>query len=553
MMTELDYFTPGSVSIVSQSGGIAVHSHARAQQLGLGFRVTISCGNEAALGLPDFMQALVEDDGTRVIAVYTEGIGQPDAFIRALAAAKERRKPVVVLKGGATAESSRAALAHTGRLAGTDRTYDAIFREFAAIRVHSPEELLDVCLQLSSIPTSKLPRGNRVLIKSFGGGSGVIATDQCLREGLLVPELSAESRKQLEPILSPLASSANPVDLTPGAMTNPKLRPLMPTVLATLAANEDTDLMLCLGGGFAELAPQLAGNYREAITAADKPLLISWLSPPPGIVESFNAEGVMVFTEHSRTIRTAAQIIRYGADMRHAIRRSEAPYPTFPWAEFVRPGDRVVSENTVAGILERAGLAVAKGRIALSVAEAAAIASEIGLPVVMKGISSKVTHRAAAGLVALDLGTPEAVATAHERLQARARELDVTLDGVWVQHMFQGNRELLVTAFRDPDFGVIVGCGVGGAMTEIVDDVIFSRAPMDESAAADLLRRLRTVKRFPNYLSEAQLAMSGSFLSSFSRLVASAPWPEFTLEVNPLKLSETAAAAVDGLLLIEEP
>ena len=188
--------------MVSQSGGIAVNAHARAQEPGLGFRVTVSCGNEAALGIPDFLRALIEDDGTRVIAIYIEALSDPAGFVDALAEARRRRKPVVVLKGGATEASGRTALAHTGRLAGTDRTYDAIFREFAAIRVHSPEEMLDVALQLASLPPGRLPAGNRVLLSTFGGGSGVIATDQCSREGLVVPQLDATTRARLAPILA---------------------------------------------------------------------------------------------------------------------------------------------------------------------------------------------------------------------------------------------------------------------------------------------------------------------------------------------------------------
>src|SRR4029077_17647523 len=125
-------------------------------------------------------------------------------------------------KGGANEQSGRAALAHTGKLAGSDRTYDAIFREFAALRVYSTEELLDVSLQLASLREGQLPAGNRVLLTTFGGGSGVLAADQCVREGLKVPTLDAKTRASLKPILSSLASSMNPVDLTPGSMTNPK-------------------------------------------------------------------------------------------------------------------------------------------------------------------------------------------------------------------------------------------------------------------------------------------------------------------------------------------
>ena len=141
--------------------------------------------------------------------------------------------------------------------------------------------------------------------------------------------------------------------------------------------------------------------------------------------------------------------------------------------------------------------------------------------------------------------------------QAVARFLEwcegrgIALEGVWVQHMFAGNRELLVTAFRDQEFGVMVGCGIGGEMTEIVDDVIFARAPIDAEDARDLLMRLRTLRRLPDLLSVHQQERAALFIARFSALAATAPWQRFTFEVNPLKLGEHDVAAVDGLLIIE--
>jgi acetyltransferase len=550
LMTEIDHFTPGRVSMISQSGGIAVNAHARAQALGLGFRVTVSCGNEAALGIPDFMRALIDDDGTRVIAVYTEGISDPAGFVDALAMARSRGKPVVVLKGGATEASGRAALAHTGRLAGSDRTYDAIFREFAAIRVFSPDEMLEVALQLASLPPGCLPAGNRVLISTFGGGSGVIATDQCAREGLEVPPLDAETRRKLAPILTPLASSMNPVDLTPGSMTNPKNRETLPEVLDILAHAPGIDQYLCFSSGFGGLAPQFADMFDQVRVRAEKSMGLSWLAPPEGIVPRLAASGVMVFTEHARLIRAAAHLSRYAADLRHRIRVVTPDRTGFPWFDFVR-GESVVTEDTVAGILTAAGLPVAPGRIARTHDEAVAVAQEVGFNVAMKVISPAITHRAAAGLVALDIVTGAAVAATFATFQARAGELGQSLDGVWVQHMFRGRVELLVTAFRDREFGVIVGCGMGGGMTEIIDDVVFTRAPIDAAGAEDLLRRLRTLRRIPALLNSNQTRLAADFIAGFSALVATAPWPGFTLEVNPLKIGEDSVAAVDGLLIIE--
>jgi acyl-CoA synthetase (NDP forming) len=551
LMTELDSFTPGSVSMVSQSGGTGVTAHGRAQELGLGFRLSISCGNEATLGIPEFIRALLHDDGTRVIAVYTEGLSDPPGFLDALAEARRRRKPVVVLKGGATEISSRAALAHTGRLAGMDRTYDAIFREFAAIRVYSMEEMLDVCLQLAALAEGQLPAGNRMLVSSFGGGAGVLGTDQCMREGLVVPPLASETRARVVPIMTPLGSSANPIDLTPGSVTNPKNRANLPAVLRTLIDDPGIDAMLFFGAGFSELAPNVAAMFNDLRHSSPKPVYLSWLSTPPGIREGLAEQGVIAFNEHARAVRAAGNIARYVENLSHRIVHRPELRRDFPWQDFVGPGMQVVSENVVAQILEAAGLAVAPGRLASTREDAVRVAREVGLPVAIKAISSGITHRAAWGLVALNIDTPEAVARTDRAFRARAAELGVALDGLWVQHMVAAGRELLVTALRDREFGVMVGCGMGGGETEIIDDAVFTRAPIDADAAADLLGRLRTLRRLPKLIAADRLAQAADFIARFSALVAGAPWESFTLEINPLKLGAEGAMAVDGLLLLK--
>jgi acyl-CoA synthetase (NDP forming) len=553
LMTEFDHLAPGAVSIVSQSGGTAVTAHARAQQLGLGFRVTISCGNEATLSIGDFIHALVEDDGTRVIAAYVEGLSDPARFVEALAEANRRAKPVVILKGGANEQSGRAALAHTGKLAGLDRTFDAIFREFAAIRVHSTEELLDVSLQLASLRPGQLPSGNRVLLSTFGGGSGVLAADQCGREGLTVPTLDAATRASLKPILSPLASSMNPVDLTPGSMTNPKYRAMLPAVLKALVDSPEIDGHVFMSAGFAELAPDLVRMFEDLRAGTDKPICISWLSPPAGITQALAERGVLAFDEHARAIRAMGHLVRHAADVRHRIRRRpEAAFP-FAWgdvADTAAPG-RVVSEDLAARVLKLAGLPVAPGRLAQTTEETVRAAAEIGYPVAIKAISAGVTHRAADGLVKLNVEGADAVARADRALRDRAAEIDAALDGIWVQQMIASGLELLLTAFRDPQFGVMAGCGLGGGMTEIIDDVVFARAPIDPDGAFDLISRLRTITRLPTLLPDADRWRAAGFLARFSALVATAPWESFTFEVNPLKLGADQMAAVDALLVID--
>ena len=225
----------------------------------------------------------------------------------------------------------------------------------------------------------------------------------------------------------------------------------------------------------------------------------------------------------------------------------------FPWHDFVPAGtdSAVVSEDVVAGLLEAAGLPVARGRIARNAEQAAGLAAEVGYPVAMKGISPAITHRAAAGLVALNIEHADAVRSTDTLLRQRALARGVTLDGVWVQHMFAGQHELLVTAFRDREFGVMVGVGMGGGLTEIIDDVVFARAPLDADGADDLIGSLRTTRRLPDLFNPTQRTLAADFIARFSALVASAPWAHFTFEINPVKLATDSLAAVDGLLLIE--
>src|SRR5581483_584775 len=196
---EVDRLRSGHISIIGQSGGIATTAFAIAHEAGFGFRHLISSGNEAVLSFADYLYALAQDEGTSIIAGYLEGVRDGPKLIVALDEARRRKKPVVLIKAGATQVSATAARAHTGALVGEDRVLDAVLREFGVIRVYSIEELVDVALTLVSTGDRR-PRGPGVGIITFGGGNGVLAVDQCARHGLMAPPLSPESSERLKPL-----------------------------------------------------------------------------------------------------------------------------------------------------------------------------------------------------------------------------------------------------------------------------------------------------------------------------------------------------------------
>lgn len=550
-LVETEALLSGVISMVSQSGGLSTMCHTLAQRAGFGFRLVISSGNEVALTLADYVHALVADEGTRVIALYVEGVRDGAAFLAALAAARKAGKAVVVLKGGTTPASAAAVAAHTGSLAGEGRVWQAVLREHGAVQVHGLEELLDTALFLASAGPRALPAGRGVAVVTTGGGSGVVTADQCARAGLVTPPPSAESHAALRALAPSLAALGNPFDLTPQVYTQPESLARFGATLDAIAADPAMDAVYIQFGPMAQRGMEVAAELAAFRARTPKPVCIAWPLAPPGAVDHLRAAGAHVFEEYGRVVGLLAALAGARGGLAPVV-----PAPTiFDWRAAVpdAAAGKVVSEHRCHAILAAAGLPVPAGRLAAAPAEAVAIAREIGLPVALKGISDQVTHRAAAGLLALDLRTEDDVAAAEMRLRARAAEAGVVLDGLYVQRMRRGGMEVLVSAFRDPVFGPVLSVGAGGGMTELLDDVALARAPVDEVGAAALLRRLRILRHAAKLAPGAEMNALAGFVARFSQLAAAAPWRRFVLEVNPVAWSAEGVVALDGLLVIEQP
>jgi acyl-CoA synthetase (NDP forming) len=538
---EMESLRPGAISLVAQSGGIATTAFSMVQQAGFGIRHVVSSGNEAVVGFADYLHAFARDGGTRIIGGYLEGVTHGPKLVRALEEARAQDKPVVLIKAGMTGASARAALAHTGALVGEDRVFDAVMKEMGVIRVYSVEELVDVILMLAG-NQGKLCSGPGVGVITFGGGNGVLAADQCALHKLATPAISAEGAARLRPLLVSVASAANPLDLTPTTAFRPEALAQLPRALDVIAEEPEIDALLFIVGSLASKAAEISEVIRGLAARSTKPVAVCWPSPPRGVPARLAEQGIYSFLEAARAIVALARMSARGAAALRPAREPGEALPAFDWSRFVAGRVTIVSEPQCHRILKAAGLAVAAGELAQDEAEATRIAASLGLPVVLKGISAQVTHRAKAGLVAVDVRSEEEVRATHRRLTARAAELVARLDGVYVQKMHKGGSELLVSAFRDPAFGTMVSCGSGGVLTELIDDIVTERAPVSEALAAHMLARLRT---------KADPGKAAAFIARFSQLAATAPWGRFIFEVNPLLASADAAVALDGLLVIE--
>jgi len=318
----------GPIACISQSGNFGGYVIWRGAQMGIGFSKFVSTGNEADLKLEDYLEYLAQDDETKVITAYIEGIRDPRRFF-ALARDITKAKPVVVMKSGRTSEGARAAWSHTAALAGEDAIHDAMFRQCGVIRVGEADEMFDIAVALVAQPR---PRGRRVAILTGGGGFGVVATDACVRLGLEIAELSPETIETLNKYLPPRWSHGNPVDMAGTSNTSYGC-------MGTLLKAEGVDAVLgmsCVGSPstvpsgpdvpdavrkaaeyaeyVADEEAKLVDGLLERVKRHDKPIVLAYA--PAGnespAVRKLNQRGFFVYPTPERAVRVLAHLVRYG-------------------------------------------------------------------------------------------------------------------------------------------------------------------------------------------------------------------------------------------------
>ena len=253
---------PGGISFISQSGTMGAFLMGVASDKGYGFNAFLSVGNQADLSMADYIEYLGEDDRTRVIVLYIEGLKDGHRFLQN-ARNVIKKKPIIVYKSGQGEDGARATLSHTASIAGSDATFDAACRQAGIIRTYDVSHAFDIAEALSKQP---LPKGNRVGIVAGGGGMCVVSTDACNGYGLSVPELDEKTVKQLSQYLLPHASPPrNPIDLAadPRGMT-------IAAIAEDLARHSGIDAIIAE----APLWGISPSNIKERLAAAEKLSLI---------------------------------------------------------------------------------------------------------------------------------------------------------------------------------------------------------------------------------------------------------------------------------------
>ncbi|HEY1362028.1 MAG TPA: acetate--CoA ligase family protein [Xanthobacteraceae bacterium] len=533
----------GGVAFVGQSGGLLGHFQRAADGRELPLSYVISTGNEAGLESTDFLEFLVADRATRVIALYCEQVRRPAEFLAACRSARAAGKPVVLMFPGRGARSRRAAQSHTGALVGDHAAIRTQVENAGALVVSTMDELMDVVAILVRYPTPPA-QGPGILTAS---GAFVALTDDFAEElGLEIPELAPQTVKRLGEVLPAYGSYGNPLDTTAGFSQE-----ALPVAVSSLLDDPNVGMLYI---SFPINAGITVRNFNKGMQGSPKPKVLVALGDtwtlPPDVVEAVRESPAVFSRSSDRMLRAVAQYTRYG----RLLARARSRGLPMPMRGLPKLGAGPQPEWLGKQVLKTVGIAVPEGGLARTVEEGAAVASRIGYPVVLKAQAAALTHKTEAGGVVLDVGDETALRAAWDAMigNLAGSNPQVALDGVLVERMAPKGVELVIGGKREPGWGAVLLLGLGGIWVEALADVRLLPVDADEQeviAALDQLRGaglLRGLRGGP----AADVEAVARAVTAIGRLMQAAP-EIAEIDVNPLLVhgKGEGATALDALIV----
>lgn len=521
----------GETAFISQSGAFGSLFYAIAKDEGVGFRHFVSVGNEADLGVADFISSFVLDPHTRAIGGYLEGLRDVAGFRNAAKQALAHRKPLAFIKVGASETGQRAARSHTGAVAGTDEIYDGLFRQFGILRF---TEMLDLLGFLSLARTGRFPNSNRVGVLSISGGVGVWLADRCSELGLALPSLDVRTRERLGRVLPAFAATENPVDFTGQIVNQPGL-----LGIATQHMLDDPgfDALVIVMGLLERTGEQIATELARALAKTEKLVAVTWISGPSGAYRVLREHGIPVFADVSRCIQAVAGMTEYGRVLKQCEARERDTWSAAPLSA-PDPTAWGATEFDAKRVLQTYGFPIPAGGLANSLQQAVDIAHRAGYPVALKVQSRLSPHKTDHGLIELNVATERELMTAYERLMLRFKAAFApnVPDGILVERMTTGVAEVIVGCTRDPSLGPVIMVGLGGTQVEVYRDVVFRLAPIAPAEARDMLEQLRGNSMLKGFRGRppADVVALAEAISRLSTLFCGADDSLSELEINPV-------------------
>jgi acetate---CoA ligase (ADP-forming) len=550
--------TQGAVAIAGQSGAIVMAIRQALEDRGVGVGYMVTTGNEAGLETPDLMRYFAEDPSIKVIVVYLEGVRNTKAFRDACKAARAASKPVIALKLGSSEGGRAAAMAHTGALAGSIETFDAVATREGVIRVGGLDELIETT---ECFVHAGRPKGDRLAAVTLSGGKRGMLIDAFYAEGLNFAPLSPHVSSQLAKMLGPGSIVGNPLDAGFAAVVDPSV--YMKSI-ELMIDDPEIDIVII----DAEM-PKAPHELRERnLRIVDG--MASRASKPVIYISAMS----IGFTEFTKTLRKSLPHLAVMQGMDRAVTaikslldysrlRKEVP----DIVSSSKPAARAVLEKALTSangaaldevaskkLLKAYGIPTSKEAIAQTAAEAVKIAKQIGFPVVAKLVSAEILHKSDIGGVVLNLNSAAEVKKAFSDITARVNKLKgkPKLDGILIAQQVKADLELVVGASLDAEMGPVVLFGTGGIDIELMKDVALAGAPLDEAEARRLIGRTKAGIKMRGYRGRPALheASAVKALVGLSNLIADAGDRIASIDINPFLINARTGVAVDALIVL---
>jgi acyl-CoA synthetase (NDP forming) len=518
------------VGVIAQSGGIGFSLLNRGKAYGLNFSHVISTGNEADLTAADFLEFMVADSATDVIALFLESVRDPVRFVAAAQRAAEIGKPIVVAKVGQSGAGARASASHTASMAGWNAAYEAIFAANGFIQAADADELVAIAAAFATMPAAK---GNRAGVVTVSGGGGAWTADVLSANGFVLPELSKKLQDEIRSFIPSYGTAQNPVDVTAQAVQQGGVQ----RSIELLEESGEVDVVAVVLSMAHETRISFDVERTKALAKARrKPILFHTYTLPSLNARTKLAEIGLPLYPNLGHIGTVAKAL---------CRRGQFKPP--PPAPAVRADAKLVavlkaqpafSEYDAKAFLRQAGIAVPDERLVASADELDAAMQAVGFPLALKVQSKDIPHKSEVGGIKLNIANADEGRAAYSALLAdvKAKRPSAAIQGVLVSPMAKRGTEIIVGIVRDEVFGPMVMVGFGGVTTELFKDVVYRPAPLNEDQASAMLGALRAAPLLTGFRGAppADVPALVDLVVKLSRLAATYRDHIAELELNPI-------------------
>lgn len=509
----------GPVGLVTQSGGTGSYIHNLAAARGGGVAVSVSTGNEIDIRLGEAISSVSRLDEVQVVLALIETVRDGEVFLESVRASIDMGKPVVACRIG-TGDRGRALMTtHTGAMAVPGRVLEGVLDSLGVMVAETPGEAFEVAEMMAR---AAVLSGDRAAIVTHSGGIAIHLADLAEKSRLDLPQPSAGLQSRLDPLLD-LGAANNPLDM--GAIIGGPGR--FAEVVDVFARSGEYDVVLAVSTAH---PPEHSAERVRALLALDSqvPTIQLWMAGDQAAdaLETLRQAGAPVTDEPRAAIRALAGLTRLA---------------TWTALDELEPVEHAFEEW---------GLPLVEGAIARTADEAIGLADGLGYPVVVKVMAAGLSHKTEVGGIRVDVRDASAVGDAIEEVTAAAIAAGQSVEGVRVER-YRPGLEMIIGGLVDPVFGPLISVGVGGVLTEVLDDVVFALAPVDEGRATAMIERLRGKALLDGFRGapQADVEELARIVSLVSRGMAGSSYQE--VEINPLIWDGDGWVAVDWLLVQE--